>query len=63
MKNKTTMDTSVSVHESLISFHFIIFSAMIRSNGNLLLGVVIGNLRRALIPFEPADIPNTRRRR
>lgn len=36
---------------------------MIRSNGNMRrLGIVIGNLSRALMPFEPADILKTRQR-
>lgn len=35
---------------------------MIRSNGNMRLGIVIGNLSRALLPFEPADILKTRRK-
>lgn len=58
MKNKIIMDISVFVYEFLIFFYFIIFLVMIRFNGNLLFGVVIGNLRRVLLLFEFVDILN-----
>lgn len=63
IKNKTTINTNISIHKSLISFHFIIFSTIIKSNKNLLLKIIINNLKKTLLPFKPTNIPNTHQKK